>query len=109
VAGTYINDWSLGAVAQHCTQLETLCLSGCKWVTSVGLLFMAPYCTNLTELHLEFCTKVTDDVIISLISTCKKLKRVNVALTEVTDIGKEALQSAGIESISSVRKLSWEP
>ena len=53
-----ITDVSMGALGDHSRSLQTLLMSGCDWVTDVGLNWLAQGCPAILELDLAGCQKV---------------------------------------------------
>jgi hypothetical protein len=57
---------SIEVIAQHCSALTLLDLSGCVQLTDNWIITLAMICTQLVDLALFKCKMITNDAIIAL-------------------------------------------
>ncbi|EGF82735.1 hypothetical protein BATDEDRAFT_86469 [Batrachochytrium dendrobatidis JAM81] len=63
---SFVTDVSLYALAKHASHsLRRVALAGCEEVSEQGVLQLARYCTSLQELHLHGCPKILSSPIAS--------------------------------------------
>ena len=55
-----IDDAVVAAVVSKCTQLTSLNLCGCRYITNAAVVAVASECKQLTTLNLNGCHKITD-------------------------------------------------
>ena len=73
-----ITDNGLTDVITNCTLIEHLNLSGCKQLTNASLQHIPNHLHNLSFLDLTRCLGTTDEMLVSLVTSCKKLKHLNL-------------------------------
>jgi F-box/leucine-rich repeat protein 2/20 len=79
-----ISDDGVIALAQKCTALKTLRLSGIP-VTDAALLAVAEHCPELRVLSVGDCDHISDAGVIALVQRCAALKSLDLENTRVTD------------------------
>jgi len=103
-----ITDLSLHNIGKKCFRLKTLCLennfitdigissldgllveilnlSNCK-ITDVAVIHIANHFESLIDLNLAHCDRITFSSIKHLLSSCKRLKRINLDATKSIDL-----------------------
>ncbi|XP_068653500.1 F-box protein SKP2B-like [Aristolochia californica] len=68
------SDNALKAIAENCSQLQTLVLGWCEGVTDVGVMSLALGCPDLRALDLCDCVLITDESVIALANRCHHLR-----------------------------------
>jgi hypothetical protein len=89
-----ITDHTLQSIAEHCTGLQSLSLSCCKYITDTGLITISIHCPELKSLAVVGCDQITDVSIISISTYCSGLQSLNVH-------GCDQITDASIISIST--------
>ena len=89
---TAITDDGLRGVAEHCTQLTSLDLHGCKRVTDEGVRLVAHACGKvLKELDLSTCKLLTVESHKAVAHDCRGITDLNLHRCNVTDAGLHAI------------------
>ncbi|KAI9594604.1 hypothetical protein BDF19DRAFT_423365 [Syncephalis fuscata] len=89
----FVTDISIGAIAEACGKtLSTINLSYCVRVTDNGIAAIAQHASHaLEQINLKGCSRISDNGLRAL-SACRSIRRIRLAeLPEVTDIGVWAL------------------
>ena len=109
-----VDDTAVAAVVSKCTQLSSLNLSDCQYITNAAVLALAVVHTYrnygysytyrpvnsvasgcpLTSLNLYGCGKITNAAVFAVVSSCKQLTTLNLSCCKITDAAVVALASA---------------
>jgi len=73
-----ITDHTLQSISEHCSGLQSLSLSCCKYITDTGLITISIHCPELNSLAVMGCDKITDASIISISAHCIGLQSLNL-------------------------------
>ena len=101
-----ITDHTLQSIAEHCTGLQSLSLSCCRYITDSGLITISIHCTGLLSLNLHCCRQITDASIISMSTHCIGLLSLNLwDCSQITDASIISISThcTGLQSL----KLAW--
>ena len=88
-----ITDEELATVLTNCDHITSLHLSWCQNITNAGLAAIAQHCTKLTDLDLSG-TNITDAGLIAIAENCHKLTYLNLTGTNITDAATVQLFAA---------------
>jgi len=75
--GLITTDHALQSIAEYCTGLQLLSISGCREITDTGLITISEHCPNLLSLKIDNCYHITDASIISISTHCTGLQSLN--------------------------------
>jgi Leucine-rich repeat (LRR) protein len=74
-----ITNATLMCIADKCTQLETLFVSGCDMISDAGITSMAKKNNKLRILSYPLCTRVTDAALEVITNECQQLELLNAS------------------------------
>lgn len=88
-----IGDGSILSLAEHCKNLETLIIGGCRELSDESIKQFASACYgSLKNLRMDWCLNVSDASLDCIFSLCKKLEVLDVGCCEeVTDAAFQRL------------------
>ena len=66
-----ITDTAIISLAQHCRQLTTINLHGCRNISDTAIVSLAEHCRQLTTIDLQAVTNITNTAVIALAELCQ--------------------------------------
>ncbi|XP_078448568.1 RNI-like superfamily protein [Wolffia australiana] len=84
-----LGDSSVLAMAEHCENLDTVVLGGCRRISEAALkALVAACCSSIRILKMDWCPGVGDSLVSSVLAKCRRLERLDVSCCDrVTDVG----------------------
>jgi hypothetical protein len=79
---TGLTSFGIACMAERCTDLISLNISGIDNVTDAALIVLAGCCTELREFRADDCSKITDRGVIEIITCCFQLEILNLSSTK---------------------------
>ena len=91
-------DQQMRLVAKCCPNLKSLSIKSCKYITDIGIQYIAIGCPNLETIDIsrsptdQHGGNITDQVLADLTQACTKLKDINISFCQnVGDLGFESI------------------
>jgi len=88
-----VSESLLHRIAEHCTELRMVNVSGCLEVNDDAIAFLTSNCKKLTSLNLVGIATLTDDVVPHLIANCSPSCSIHLASTNVTLEARKLVES----------------
>jgi hypothetical protein len=112
-----ITDHTLQSIAEHCTELQSLNLYGCREITDTGLITISIHCPELKSLAVVGCDQITDASIISMsthctglqsliLDRCQQISDASIISISENCTGLQSLKLAWIQQITDVSIIS---
>ncbi|KAJ1568949.1 hypothetical protein HK405_011880, partial [Cladochytrium tenue] len=104
------NTASSKRVGRLYASLQTVCLSGCRLVTSCGVRRLVSALPQLASINLYACGLAADDATVTALARgCTGLRALVVSRCAVTDIGALALAGAGLARLHTLHMAALLP
>ncbi|EQC33358.1 hypothetical protein SDRG_09334, partial [Saprolegnia diclina VS20] len=83
-----VTDISCLSLGEHCPKLRVLNVSGCTFVSDVGIAWLVQGCSHLESLDLTYCFKLTDEGLRSIGANAPSLHTLRIGHAKnVSDVG----------------------
>jgi hypothetical protein len=84
---TFLSDFHLVSILNHCLNLKILKLDSCTNITDLSLSEISKKCLNLKIFNVDSCTKITDIGLISIVQNFVNLENFSLVNNEnITDL-----------------------
>lgn len=85
VRGTGVGDRALRDIFTHCTELRSIELQNCRYITDETITALAQNCCNLSTMYLSDCHSVTAVGMLNVATYCTRLKILGLSSMPITD------------------------